>query len=135
MKTTLQEKFLDSPVALQMFSERQAKDIYIGQQFRFSNGRFYTVENVYVSNGVAKINVGYDYFPGMGTAPAWFCPGDGFLWIQDSLGVGMQVIIPMGVIATIETILPNRVCSCLLNNGNRKSFLEKDLKQIEHGFK
>jgi len=128
MKTTIQEKYLNTPLAEQMFSTRAAKDIYIGQKFKFSNDREYTVENVYAMGSQARINVGYDYFPGMGSAPAWFTPGDGFEWDENSLGQGMKVITPSDGSAIIETILANRVCCCIFPDGKRKSYKEEDLK-------
>lgn len=109
-----------------MFGEKAAKDIFIHQQFS-SNGRNYTVWNVYVKDGQARINVGTVYFPGMGTAPGWFTPGDGIEWFPNTLGEGMKAVTPEGYIVTIEGVQPNRACHCVFEDGTRKSFREENL--------
>ena len=123
-----------------LFGNRKAKDIYRWMKFTYGD-RSYNVWNVYVkylpaegsSNltvPVVRINVGDVYFPGLGTAPAWFNAGVGIEWIKGSLGDGMHVVCPEGKIGKIEAIQPNGATHVLFEDGTHKSFREQDLREI-----
>lgn len=127
--TTLQKDHLETPAASQRFGDRAAKDIFRYQQFQGPDGKRYSVENVYVKYGQARIAVGYVYFPGMGSAPGWFEPRDGFIWDENSFGEGQTILMPNGQTALIESIGPNRACCCL-SDGQRFHFREDDLRPV-----
>lgn len=118
--TTLQKEYKGEPFSSVLFGNRKAIDVYQGMQFR-AGGKSYEAENVYVkfypkgdSNSatvpIVRINVGYVYFQGLGTAPAWFEPCSGIEWCAGTKGVGMKVKTPDGRIGVISVMAANRVC-------------------------
>lgn len=75
------------------FGDKAAKEVLPGMKFLVS-GKEFKVTNVtwswarhsYEHGGgsyrMVRLHIGYHYFPGMGSAPAWFYPGDNFEWLD-----------------------------------------------------
>ena len=141
--TTVQEKYADRPdITDVMFGNKRAIDIYAFMRFT-CNGRSYEVKNVYVSwyppsGGYTsvctipqvRINVGDCYFPGQGTAPAWFTAGPNIEWDESCLGEGMKVCNAYSIEGVIQDILPNRTCFVQHPDGSIKSYRECDLVKL-----
>jgi|GEM_PF-6025780 len=125
--TTVQEKYVDTTYADEIFGDRKAKDIYLGMQFRAA-GRHYEVVNVFIyRQRQAAINVGWVHFPGQGDAPAWFFSCKGIEWYPDSKGEGMNVATEDGRKGVIKCIMLNRYCQVFFPDGSYEMIHESAL--------